>query len=163
MSTSGAAASNRKAEPTPAQGPIVRGQGRRQPLMIALRVLVGGGLIVSAVIHFQLAPGFQQAAPSGIGGGNLFRIQAVVAILAAAYVLIRGSRAAYALAAVVALSALAAVVLYRYVQVPPIGPIPSMYEPVWYAKKTLTAVAEAIAGTLAVVGYVRLHRRGSTR
>ncbi|MHA7285984.1 hypothetical protein ACX80I_06885 [Arthrobacter sp. MDT3-44] len=127
--------------------------------MIALRVLVAVGLIVSAVIHFQLAPGFQQAAPTGIGGGNLFRIQAVVAVLAAAYVLIRGSRAAYALAAVVALSALAAVVLYRYVQVPAIGPIPSMYEPVWYAKKTLTAVAEAVAGTLAVAGYVLLHRR----
>jgi hypothetical protein len=158
MSTSGAAASNRKAEPTPGQGPDAGGEGRNHLLMIALRVLVGGGLIVSAVIHFQLAPGFQQAAPTGIGGGNLFRIQAVVAILAAAYVLIRGSRAAYALAAVVALSALAAVVLYRYVQIPAIGPIPSMYEPVWYAKKTLTAVAEAIAGTLAAVGYVLRHR-----
>ncbi|MHA7278458.1 hypothetical protein ACX80H_01715 [Arthrobacter sp. MDT2-2] len=163
MSTPGAAAGNRKAESTPGQGPDAGGEGRNQLLMIALRVLVGGGLIVSAVIHFQLAPGFQQAAPGGIGGGNLFRIQAVVAILAAAYVLIRGSRAAYALAAVVALSALAAVVLYRYVQVPAIGPIPSMYEPVWYAKKTLTAVAEAIAGTLAVVGYVLLHRSRSTR
>ncbi|MHA7181352.1 hypothetical protein ACX80J_14710 [Arthrobacter sp. MDB2-24] len=159
MSTSGAAAGNRKAQPPPRQGPDAGGEARNRLLMIALRVLVAVGLIVSAVIHFQLAPGFQQAAPTGIGGGNLFRIQAVVAVLAAAYVLIRGSRAAYALAAVVALSALAAVVLYRYVQVPAIGPIPSMYEPVWYAKKTLTAVAEAVAGTLAVAGYVLLHRR----
>ncbi|WP_049822106.1 hypothetical protein [Arthrobacter sp. H41] len=131
--------------------------------MIALRVLVAVGLIVSAVIHFDLAPGFQRAAPAGIGGGNLFRIQAVVAVLAALYVLIRGSRPAYAVAAVVALSALAAVILYRYVQVPAIGPIPSMYEPVWYAKKTLTAAAEAVAGVLAVVGYLILHRRHNSR
>jgi hypothetical protein len=133
--------------------------GRNHPSMILLRVLIAAGLIVSAVIHFQLAPGFQQAAPDGIGGGNLFRIQATVAVLAALYVLIRGDRPAYAVAAVVALSALAAVVLYRYVQIPTIGPIPSMYEPVWYAQKTLTAVAEAVAGVLAVLGYLILHRR----
>ncbi len=58
--------------------------------MIVLRVLVTVGLVVSGVIHFQLAPGFQQAAPGGIGGGNLLRIQAVMAVLAALYVLIRG-------------------------------------------------------------------------
>ncbi|WP_196884671.1 hypothetical protein [Arthrobacter sp. CAN_A214] len=126
--------------------------------MIALRVLTAAGLILSAVIHFQLAPGFQQAYPGGIGGGNLFRIQAVIAVLAALYVLIRGDRPSYAVAAAVALSALAAVVLYRYVQVPAIGPIPSMYEPVWYAKKTLTAMAEAVAGFLAIIGYALLRR-----
>jgi hypothetical protein len=127
--------------------------------MLVLRALVAAGLIVSAVIHFQLAPGFQQAAPGGIGGGNLFRIQAVAALVAALYVLVRGSRPAYLVAAAVALSALAAVLLYRYVQVPALGPIPSMYEPVWYAKKVLTAVAEAAAGILALIGFALLHRR----
>ena len=127
--------------------------------MLVLRALVAAGLICSAVIHFQLAPGFQQAAPGGIGGGNLFRIQAVLAVMAALYVLVRGSLPAFLVAAAVALSALAAVVLYRYVQVPAIGPIPSMYEPVWYAQKTLTAVAEAAAGVLAIAGYVLLRRR----
>jgi len=131
--------------------------------MIALRVVIALGLVVSAVIHFQLAPGFQQAAPTGIGGGNLFYVQAIGSILAAAYVLIRGSRPAYAVAAVVALSSLAAVILYRYVQLPAIGPIPSMYEPVWYPKKTLTAVAEATAGALAVLGYILLRRRQNDR
>ncbi|MBG6185387.1 hypothetical protein IWX65_003366 [Arthrobacter sp. CAN_A214] len=33
-----------------------------------------------------------------------------------------------------------------------------MYEPVWYAKKILTAVAEATAGILAITGYALLHR-----
>ncbi|MCU1634425.1 MAG: hypothetical protein JWM61_3077 [Micrococcaceae bacterium] len=159
MSTSGAAHNKRRTGPVRGWGSVAEGQGRNHLLMIVLRVLIGVGLMVSAVIHLQLAPGFQQAAPAGIGGGALFRIQAVVSILAAAYVLIRGSRAAFAIAAIVALSALAAVVLYRYVQVPAIGPIPSMYEPVWYPQKALTAVAEAFAGTLAVIGYVLLLRR----
>ncbi|WP_275451073.1 hypothetical protein [Arthrobacter sp. Br18] len=38
-----------------------------------------------------------------------------------------------------------------------------MYEPVWYASKTLTAAAEATAGVLAVLGYTRLSRRQDHR
>lgn len=163
MTATGSSGGKRSVHPTGQGHSPGRSTARNRPLMILLRVLVAVGLIVSAVIHFQLAPGFQRAAPDGIGGGNLFRIQAAVAVLATVYVLIRGDRPAYAIAAVVALSALAAVVLYRYVQVPAIGPIPSMYEPVWYAQKVLTAVAEAIAGLLAVIGYLILHRRHNSR
>lgn len=115
-------------------------------------------LVVSAVIHVQLAPGYQQAAPGGIGQGTLFLVQAGAAALAAVFVLLKGSRSAFTAAAVVAFSSLAAVVLYRYVQVPAIGPVPSMYEPVWYAAKVITAVAEAAAGVLAVAGSPRLHK-----
>lgn len=163
MSASGSSGGKGSAHPTGKGHSPRRSTARNSPLMILLRVIIAAGLIVSAVIHFQLAPGFQQAAPDGIGGGNLFRIQAAVAVLAALYVLVRGDRPAFAIAAVVALSALAAVVLYRYVQVPAIGPIPSMYEPVWYAQKALTAVAEAIAGLLAVIGFLLLHRRRNVR
>ncbi|MCO4253584.1 hypothetical protein [Pseudarthrobacter raffinosi] len=126
-----------------------------------LRVGVAAGLVVSAVIHVQLAPGYQQAAPGGIGQGTLFLVQAGAAVLAAVFVLVTGSRAAFASAAVVALSSLAAVILYRYVQVPAIGPLPSMYEPVWYAAKVVSAVAEAVAGALAVAGYALLHKNQS--
>jgi hypothetical protein len=130
-----------------------------------LRAGVAAGLVVSAVIHVQLAPGYQQAAPGGVGQGTLFLIQAGTATLAAVFVLLRGTRMAFAAAAVVALSSLAAVILYRYVQVPALGPLPSMYEPVWYTAKVITALAEAAAGTLAVAGYVLLHksRAGSGR
>ena len=69
--------------------------------------------MVSAVIHVQLAPGYQQAAPGGIGQGTLFLVQAGVAALAVVFVLLKGSRMAFAAAAVVTLSSLAAVVLYR--------------------------------------------------
>lgn len=123
-----------------------------------LRAGAAAGLAVSAVIHLQLASGYQQAAPGGLGQGTLFLIQAGAAVLAAVFVLVKGSRAAFGAAAVVALSSLAAVILYRYVQVPAIGPLPSMYEPVWYAAKVATAVAEAAAGVLALAGYALLQK-----
>jgi hypothetical protein len=128
-----------------------------RPLWV-LRIGVAAALAVSAVIHVQLAPGYQQAAPGGIGQGTLFLVQAGAAALAAVAVLFKGSHLGFAAAAVVALSSLAAVILYRYVQVPALGPLPSMYEPVWYTAKTITAVAEAAAGALAVTGYALLHR-----
>lgn len=123
-----------------------------------LRAGAAAGLVVSAVIHLQLAPGYQQAAPGGIGQGTLFLVQAGAAALSASFVLFKGSRTAFAAAAVVALSSLAAVILYRYVQVPAVGPLPSMYEPVWYAAKVVTAVAEAAAGGLALAGYALLQK-----
>ncbi|WP_051442014.1 hypothetical protein [Arthrobacter sp. H14] len=134
-------------------------RSRNAPLLIVLRILIAAALAIDAVIHLQLAGNYQLAAPDGIGQGNLFRIQSAAAILAALYVLIRGSRASYVVAAVVALAAFVAVVLYRYVDVPAIGPIPAMYEPVWFFEKTLTAVAEGAAGLLAVVGFALLERR----
>jgi hypothetical protein len=42
-------------------------------------------------------------------------------------------------------SALGAVLLYRYVDVEVLGPLPNMYEPLWYPEKTLSSVAEALA------------------
>ncbi len=124
-----------------------------------LRIGIAAALLVSGVIHVQLAPGYQQAAPGGIGQGTLFLVQAGAAALAAVFVLLKGSRAAFAAAAAVGFSSLVAVILYRYVQVPAIGPLPSMYEPVWYTAKAITAVAEAIAGTLALTGII-LQQRG---
>ena len=120
-----------------------------------LRVLVAAGLIIDAVVHLRLAANYQLAQPSGIGQGNLFRIEAVLALLAAGYVLLRGSRQSFAFAALVALGGVFAVVLYRYVQVPAIGPIPAMYEPIWFFDKTLTTIAQAFAGVLALVGALR--------
>lgn len=133
--------------------------GRNAPLMLALRVVIAVALVIDAVIHLQLAANYQLAAPGGIGQGTLFQIQSVVALAAALYVLVRGSRLSYLIAAVVALAAFAAVVLYRYVDVPAIGPIPSMYEPIWFFEKSLTAVAEAVGGALAVMGFLLLNRQ----
>ena len=130
-----------------------------RPLELALRLLVATGLAVQAAVHLRLARTYGFAAPDGIGGDNLFRIEAVAAIIAALYLLARGSRPAYLLAAAVALGGFVAVVLYRYVDVPALGPIPSMYEPIWFFEKTLSAVAEGVAGMLALVGAAVTGRR----
>ncbi len=127
----------------------------------ALRIIVAGGLVVDAVIHLQLASRYQLAAPGGIGQGNLFRIEAVVAILSAVFLLIKGNRLSYLVSFLVAGSALAAVLLYRYVDVGAIGPLPSMYEPLWFTKKTVTAIAEAVATVLSLIGMLNLFQ--STR
>jgi hypothetical protein len=130
---------------------------------IALRLFVAVGLGVDAVVHLRLASGYQAAASGGIGEGTLFRIEAGVAILVAVAVLLRPARVVSALAFLVAAAALGAVLLYRYVDVPAIGPLPSMYEPVWFGEKTLSAVAEAAAavGSLALLATAsRRARRG---
>ena len=119
------------------------------------RLVTVAGLAVDAVIHLQLAPVYQLAAPGGIGQGNLFRIEAVLALLAAVIVLLRPTRIGYAAAFAIATGGLVAVLLYRYIDVPALGPIPSMYEPLWFAKKTVTAVAEAAAAGSALTGLLR--------
>lgn len=130
---------------------------RQWPARLALRALIALALVIDAVVHLRLASGYQLSAPAGIGAGNLFRLQAVVALAAAAFVLVRGDRASFAVAFLVAVSALGAVLLYRYVDLPAMGPIPAMYEPVWFPEKTLTTVAEAVAAVVA--GAVLLAKR----
>lgn len=128
---------------------------RHNPLNTTLRLVVPAALSLNAVVHLQLAPYYQEAIPGGIGQGNLFRIEAAAAILAGLYVLIRGSRPAYATALVVAGGGLVAVLVYRYIDVPALGPFPAMYEPVWFFQKSLSAVAQAAGAALAVVGLFR--------
>jgi hypothetical protein len=123
-------------------------------LMWVLRVVVAAGLAVDAVVHLRLASEYQMAFPAGVGGGTLFRLEAALALLAAIGVLVWGNRRTYLLAFVVAASAFLAVLLTRYVEVPAVAMLPSMYEPVWFFEKSLSAGAEAVAALAAVAGFV---------
>lgn len=123
----------------------------RRPLLLAVRAAVAVGLGVDAYVHLHLASRYQLAAPDGVGGGTLFRIEGVLAVIALLLVLVRPRASSFALAALVALGGVAAVVLYRYVDIGAIGPVPSMYEPIWFSEKSLSALAEAAAGILALV------------
>lgn len=125
---------------------------------LALRVLTAVALLIDAGVHIHLAPGYQAASSGGIGQGTLFLLEAAAAILAALYVLLRGSRTAYAVAFVVALSAFAAAVTYRYIDIPAFGPFPAMYDPTWFFEKSLCTVAEAAGAVLAAVGFARAPR-----
>jgi hypothetical protein len=133
-----------------------------QGIDLAVRVLTALALLVDAGVHIHLAPGYQAGSPGGIGQGTLFMLEGAAAVLAALYVLLRGSRPAYALAFVVSLSALVAVVVYRYVDIPAFGPFPAMYDPTWFFEKSLSAVAEAAGAVLAAVGFARAQRAGAT-
>jgi hypothetical protein len=119
---------------------------------LVFSVVTAAGLAVDAVVHLRLA-GDRDAIGGALSEGNLFRIEAAAALLAALIVLaLPRRRAAYAVALLVAASALGAVVLYRYVNVGAIGPLPNMYEPIWYGEKTVSAIAELVAGVSAAGG-----------
>lgn len=116
----------------------------------AVRGLTAACLGVDAGIHIHLAP--NQPPGGTISQIDLFYFEGAVASLALLLVLATGTRLAYALAFLVAASAFGAVMLYRYVDVGTLGPLPNMYAPFWYPLKTTTAVAEAAALALAAIG-----------
>jgi hypothetical protein len=122
--------------------------------MTVVRVLTAVALAVSAYVHLDLS-----SSPYAAGGqltlGALFLAQAVVAAVVALWVLVRPSRAAYAVAAVVAAASFLALVLSTYVRLPQVGPLPVLYEPVWYADKAVAAVAAGVALLAAVTGLAR--------
>lgn len=126
---------------------------------MTLRILTAVALFIDAAVHIHLAPGYQAGNSAGIGQGNLFLLESAAAVLAGLYVLLRGSRAAFAVAFVVAMSAFVAVLAYRYVNIPAFGPFPAMYEPIWFFEKSVSAVAEGAGAVLAAIGFVRAGRR----
>lgn len=126
----------------------------------ALRAITVAGLAVDAGVHLALAPTQPPAGPDGgLSQVTLFYAEAVVAVLVAILVLATGSRLAYAFAALVSASALGAVLLYRWVDVGPIGPLPDMYEPSWYPVKVVTTIAEAVALFAAASGVALARAR----
>jgi hypothetical protein len=130
---------------------------RDRPLALLLRVVAVAGLAVDVWVHASLESQY-----AGLGGtltqGRLFGAEAVVAGVVALWLLLTGSRLAWAATFLIAASALGAVLLYRYVDVGALGPLPNMYEPTWYFRKTLSAYAEAVAAAAAVVRLAQLMR-----
>jgi len=128
--------------------------GRRRAWLavkIALIVIMVAGLTVDGYVHVNLASNYELIKTSTLSQADLFRVEAAVAIVAALLLVVRPRRYTAAIAAVVAGSALSVLLLYRYTDIGPLGPIPSMYEPIWYTKKIVAAFAEGAALTAAVV------------
>lgn len=124
---------------------------------LLLRLAVFAGLGVDAYVHLHLAG---DAGHTGtITATTLFWVQGAVAAVVAVLVLIWPRPVPYLIAFLVAASALGAVLLYRYVDVGTLGPLPEMYEPVWYADKITAAVAEAIATVAAAIGFAYTAKR----
>lgn len=111
-----------------------------------LRVISAAGLFVDAAIHLDLAHQRPPAPPgASISQVQLFYAEGIVAMIVAGLLIVSGHRLVYALAVLVAGSALGAVLLYRYCDVGALGPLPDMYEPFWSNSKLITTIAEAVA------------------
>ncbi len=63
------------------------------------------------------------------------------------------------MALLVAAGGVGAVLLYQYVDVGAVGPLPNMYEPLSYPEKTNSLIAEAVAALAALA----LHRARRTQ
>jgi hypothetical protein len=113
-----------------------------------LTLITAVGLGIDAYVHWHLAPNFDTLVGTGsphVSQGQLFRLEAALALIAMLLLLATRRRFAAAFAFLVAAGGLAALLLYGYVDVGGFGPLPDMYDPIWYAEKTISAVAEAFA------------------
>ncbi|MFL6161810.1 MAG: hypothetical protein ACJ74U_06235 [Jatrophihabitantaceae bacterium] len=120
-------------------------------MRIALTVIVVVGLAVDAYVHFHLASAFKHNKTSTLSETDLFRAEAVAAIVAALALLLRPRRYTAAFAFLVAAAGLVAVLVYRYVDIGAFGPVPNMYDPYWLpTEKWLSAVAEGVAALAAL-------------
>jgi hypothetical protein len=138
---------------------LVNDRGRLA-IRALLTAIVVVGLAIDAFVHFDLASAYQNNKTSTLSEADLFRAEAVVALIAAVALLLRPRRYTAAFAFLVAAGGTAAVVVYRYVDVGSFGPFPDMYDPFWApTEKTLSAVAEAIAALAALALLVMFHLR----
>jgi hypothetical protein len=135
--------------------PRLGGAVARSPVVSwALRVGTAAALGIDATVHLRNASGYD-AVKATFTEGGLFRFEAGVAIAAGLLVLVWPRRSAWVLALLVGASALAAVLLYRYVDVGTLGPFPNMYENTWQVSgKLLSAFAEGAAVVLAGLGLL---------
>jgi hypothetical protein len=122
----------------------VRGRTTRlQVLRAVLRLLAAAGLAVDAYVHAKLADQYD-AISADISQGDLFRVEAGFASLAALLILVWRRSLTTIFAWLVAAGGLAALLVYRYVNVGAFGPFPDMYEPDWTSDKKLALIAQAV-------------------
>jgi hypothetical protein len=143
--------------------PLHRGARARSVIgSWVLRVATAAALGIDAVVHWQNASAYDPVGTT-ITQGELFRAEAVVAVVAALLVLVRPRPSSWLAALLVAASALGAVLLYRYVDLGSLGPLPDMYENTWQVPgKLLSAYAEAAAVVLAGLGLLTHRTRPGT-
>lgn len=127
---------------------------------LALRLLTTAALVTDAIVHIRLAHRYDLNVEGGLSQGDLFRIEAGVAVLVAALLLLVANRIMWAVALVVAASAAGAVLVSTYADIGSIGPVPDMFEPFWYPSKVIAALAEGIGTLTALVGLVRTRKFG---
>lgn len=128
-------------------------------MALALRLVTAAALAVVAVVHAALAARYDLLGAQ-VTLGQLFRVQAAVALLAAGALLLRPARPLVVVAGAVALLSLLAVVGTTYVTLPAVGPFPRVHEPIWFPEKIIAAAAAAL---VTITSGISLFRRGALR
>lgn len=126
-----------------------RGTGMQRALLP--RIAAAVALAVSAYVHVDLALGRPWVADGQVTLAGLFIGDAVAAAVTGLWVLVQGSRLAWLVAGLVALVSALALLVTTYVQVPAVGPLPSIYDPLWYPDKSVAFAAAAVASVIAAV------------
>ncbi len=121
---------------------------RRRTTRWLLTAITAAGLGVDAYVHWTLAANFDSLTGPGslqISQGQLFRLEAILALVALVLLLVTRHRLAAGFALLVAAGGVGAVLFFAYVDVGSLGPLPDMYDPAWYTGKTVSALAEGAA------------------
>ena len=158
----------------------VSGKVRRTWAIGTLALSTATWLAVTAYVHADLASRYDANQQTGtLSQGTLFRVQAIIAAVAAASLIasavgqIISPRAAstdgaprrrlilapWLAAAAIGTSSLAAVMTYRYTGLGRFLFLPDMHEPVWYREKSLSAGADLAAALMSVVGIAVILKR----
>ena len=138
--------------------PVASTKRTRAERAIAIGLAVT--LAIDAYIHATTAALHDPVHGGVLTAGNFFRFETAVRVVVIVLLLIRPARWSFVTALVVASTALGVVVLYRYVNVGAIGPIPNLYEPSWQVPgKVASAFAEVIVIVLSAAGVALI---GST-
>jgi hypothetical protein len=104
----------------------------------SLTLVAVAGLAVDAYTHYDLASQYKFNKTSTISEGTLFKIEATLAIVVGLALFL------------VAAGGAGLLVLYRYVNVGKIGPLPNMYDPLWFPEKNWSIAGEIVAALAAL-------------
>lgn len=131
----------------------------RNALSTALILVVIAGLATDAYVHLHLARPFDGIRTSSLSQGDLFRVEAALAILAALALAVRPRLYTASIALLISAGGVVAVLLYAWVDVGRIGPVPDMYDPYWSTEKVLSLVGEAAAAAASLTLLVLMRRQ----
>jgi hypothetical protein len=130
---------------------------------LVLAALVGLGF--DAYTHLDLASLYSHNTTGTVNEGVLFQIEAALAIVAGLLLVLRQNIVTTAFAVLVSGGGAFVLLLYRYVDVGKIGPIPNMYDPEFFPEKTQSLTGEFIAfgAALVLLGMALYARFGARR
>jgi hypothetical protein len=117
----------------------------------ALILIAVVGLGIDAYTHLDLAKLYSGNTTGTVNEGVLFQIEASLAIVAGLWLLVRPGILSVVFTLLITGGGAAALLVYRYVNVGKIGPIPNMWEPIWTTEKQWSLAGELIAFAAALV------------